>query len=568
MHYKSLGQILLEYTTLTPQQLEEALVVQREKGIRLGEALVQLRFLKTEDILKALSLQAGMPYINEINANEIPPDLVHSVPINFSKKNELIPLRKEDGQIIVAIADPLNHWALDDLHLVFDQPVRSVIAGPAVIAEAINIAYNRQAESEGGVMNDLDEENLDIGQDLEEVQDLLESDDEAPIIRLVNQLLFRAVKQNASDIHIEPFEKELMVRFRIDGVLYDIMHPPRKAQNSILSRVKIMANLNIAEKRLPQDGRIRIKLAGKDIDIRVSTLPTSFGESIVMRLLDRSKVLLRLDNIGVEGKNLATIRDLIHRSHGILLVTGPTGSGKTTTLYAAVTEINSADVKIITVEDPVEYQLPGINQTQVNPKINLTFATGLRAILRQDPDVVMIGEIRDRETAEIAIQASLTGHLVLSTVHTNDAATTATRLIDMGVEPFLIASSLIGIVAQRLVRTLCKNCAEAYEPSDFELGQMGLHKIDIGSKKIFRAKGCSVCIKTGYAGRTGIHEILVVDDDIRSLITKAVDSMAIKKMALSKGMLTLRDRGIQLVLEGKTTLDEVFSVTQEDNGQI
>ncbi|MBI2340431.1 MAG: type II secretion system ATPase GspE [Deltaproteobacteria bacterium] len=564
MEDKSLGQILLEHTPLTPQQLEEALVVQREKGARLGEALVQLRFLRPQDITRALSIQMGIPYVSEIAPDQIPNDLIAKVPINFAKKNEILPIRLEDGHVVVAMADPVNHWALDDLHLLFEQPVKPVIGSSQQITDAINACYNRQAGTEAGVMSDLGEEGLEMTDNLEEVQDLLESDDEAPIIRLVNQLLFRAAKQRASDIHIEPFEKELVVRFRVDGVLYDIMHPPRKAQNSILSRVKIMANLNIAEKRLPQDGRIRIKVAGKDIDIRVSTLPTSFGESVVMRLLDRSKVLLNLDNVGLEGENLKKIRDLIHHSHGIILVTGPTGSGKTTTLYAALTEINAPDVKIITCEDPVEYQLEGINQSQVNPKIDLTFANQLRAILRQDPDVIMIGEIRDKETAEIAVQASLTGHLVISTLHTNDSASSATRLIDMGVEPFLIASSLIGIVAQRLVRTVCKECAESYDPSDFELEQLAISREATSGRRIYRPRGCGVCQETGYAGRTAVHEILLIDDEVRGLITHSADAIAIKKEAMKKGMFTLREAGVQLILNGKTTVEEVLALTQED----
>lgn len=568
MEDRSLGQILLDSTPLTPQQLEEALVVQREKGYKLGEALIQLRFLRQDDILKALSIQAGIPYTNEILSDDIPTDLIKMVPINYAKKNEMIPLRREDGHVLIAMADPINHASLDDLRLIFDLPIRPIIASSQQITGAINSCYNRQVGTDQTVMSDLDEENLDmVAQELEEVQDLLDASDEAPIIRLVNQLLFRAVKQNASDIHIEPFEKELVVRFRIDGILYDIMRPPRKAQNSILSRIKIMANLNIAEKRLPQDGRIRIKLAGKDIDIRVSTLPTSFGESLVMRLLDRSKVLMNLDSIGLEGQNLKLIRNLIHKSHGIVLVTGPTGSGKTTTLYSALTEINSPDVKIITVEDPVEYQLPGINQTQVNPKIELTFAAGLRAILRQDPDIVMIGEIRDRETAEIAIQASLTGHLVFSTLHTNDSASSATRLVDMGVEPFLVSSSLIGIVAQRLVRIVCSNCAESYEPSDVELEQLALQREHVRRRKIYRARGCATCLDTGYSGRTAVHETLIVDDDIRDAITKAQDAISIKKVAMKKGMRTLREAGIRLILEGKTTIDEVLSITQEDTAR-
>jgi len=566
---KSLGQILLENTPLTPMQLEEALAMQREKSVKLGEALVNLRFLKNEEIIKALSIQVGIPYVNDIDPDQIPGDLIAAVPINFAKRNEILPLRKEEGMIVVAMSDPVNHAAIDDLKLIFEQPIRPMVADSNRIIEAINACYNRKAGSGQAVMEDLgDEENLDqMAQELEEVQDLLDSADEAPIIKLVNQLLFQSVKQKASDIHLEPFEREMVVRFRIDGVLYDIMHPPKKAQNSILSRIKIMANLNIAEKRLPQDGRIRIKLAGKDIDIRVSTLPTSFGESVVMRLLDRSKVLMTLDTIGFEGQKLATMRDLLQHSHGIVLVTGPTGSGKTTTLYAGLSEINTPDVKIITVEDPVEYQLPGINQTQVNAKIDMTFAAALRAILRQDPDIVMIGETRDKETAEIAIQASLTGHLVLSTLHTNDAASSATRLIDMGVEPFLVASSLVGVLAQRLLRTLCKECKESYEPSDADLELLGVTREQVTGKTIYRGVGCTACLETGYGGRTGIHEIMVITDEIRTLIMKASDAMTIKKAAMKNGMRTLREEGVGLVLEGKTSISEVLTITQEDTAR-
>lgn len=562
---KSLGNILLENTALTESQLEEGLLVQREKGIRLGEALIQLRFLKSEDILKAVSIQLGIPYLSSIDPENISSEAAHPVPINFAKKNELIPLAKYADRVEVAISDPCNIPALDDLRMIYGTNIRPMIATSAQITDAINTVYNRSTGADRTVMSDLQEENLDnITQELEEPVDLLEADDEAPIIRLVNSLLFRSVKQKASDIHIEPFEKDLVVRFRIDGVLYDIMHPPKKVQNSIISRIKIMANLNIAEKRLPQDGRIRIKIAGKDIDIRVSTLPTSFGESVVMRLLDKSKVLLDLGAIGVQGQALDMMLDLINRSHGIILVTGPTGSGKTTTLYAMLSQINTTDLKIITVEDPVEYQLPGINQIQVNPKIDLTFASALRSILRQDPDVVMIGEIRDKETAEIAIQASLTGHLVISTLHTNDSASSATRLIDMGVEPFLVASSVIGIIAQRLVRTICKDCRERYSPSDFELMQLGLKREDVADKFVYKAKGCSACLDTGYSGRLGVHEIMLMDDEVRAMVMKNADAPSIKKKAMEKGMKTLREVAADKVLQGETTIEEILRVTQED----
>jgi len=406
-----------------------------------------------------------------------------------------------------------------------------------------------------------------LAHELEEPQDLLDTDDEAPIIRLVNSLLFRAAKERASDIHIEPMERELLVRFRIDGVLQEVIKPPKRYQNSIVSRVKVMGQLNIAEKRLPQDGRIRIKLAGRDIDIRLSTIPCTFGERIVMRLLDKATTILDLPEIGMAPADMALMDQVIRRSHGIVLVTGPTGSGKTTTLYAALSRINTPDLNILTVEDPVEYQIRGIGQMAINPKIGLTFAAGLRSFLRQDPDVILVGEIRDRETAEIAIQASLTGHLVFSTVHTNDAASAVTRLVDMGVEPFLVASSLTAVMAQRLVRRLCPECREGYHPTAEELKEVGLTPEAVaraGNPTIYRAKGCDACGGNGYRGRTGIYEMLMVDDDIRQLALKNVDSGSMKKAGVAKGMRTLLDDGARKVLAGETTLAEVLSVTQED----
>lgn len=561
---RSLGAILLEYTTLTPQQLDEALIFQRDKNLRLGEALVQLRFLNQEDILKALSFQLGMDYTTKLEADSIPNDLIHAVPINFAKKNELIPVTREEGYVVVAIANPENHAALDDLRVLFDAPIKPLISSTSSIIDAVNTCYNRTPENDA-VMSELDEDSTDLlDQGFDEVEDLLDSDDEAPIIRLVNQLLVRAVKQKASDIHIEPFEKELVVRFRIDGILYEIMRPPKKAQNSILSRIKIMADLNIAEKRLPQDGRIRIKLAGKDIDIRVSMLPTSHGESCVMRLLDRSKVLKTMDTIGFQQSDLEVMRSLIVKSHGILLVTGPTGSGKTTTLYAALAEINEPDIKIITVEDPVEYQIPGINQVQVNAKIEMTFGAALRSILRQDPDVVMIGEIRDKETAEIAVQASLTGHLVISTLHTNDTSTTPTRLIDMGVEPFLVGASLIGVVAQRLIRKLCHICREPHYLTPTEMSELGLRPDDLKGIMIYKAIGCSECLNTGYEGRTAIHEVLKITDKVRDKIIANSDAVGIKRTSMAEGLRTLRESAIHKMLRGETSFEEVIMLTQED----
>ena len=563
MDDRRLGSILLEYTSLKPDQLNQGLVFQKDKNIRLGEALVQLGYIHNEDILRALSSQLGIEYIKTIEADSIPSDLVHNISINFVKKNELMPLKKEEGSVIVAVSDPLNYMALDDLRMIYDSNVKPILASSGQIIDAINSVYNRSDENDA-VMSELDDDTDMLDDNLHEVQDLLDSDDEAPIIRLVNQLLVRSVKQKASDIHIEPFEKELLVRFRIDGILYTIMSPPKKAQNSIISRIKIMADLNIAEKRLPQDGRIRLKLAGKDIDVRVSILPTAHGESVVMRLLDRSKVLLTLDTVGFDDEDLKKIRSLVGMSHGIFLVTGPTGSGKTTTLYAALSEINEPDIKIITVEDPVEYNLHGINQVQVNAKIEMTFAKALRSILRQDPDVVMIGEIRDKETAEIAVQASLTGHMVISTLHTNDTSTTPTRLVDMGVEPFLVASSLVGVIAQRLIRKLCPECCVPHKVTDVELEQAGLKRQDVEGQRIFKAVGCDSCLSTGYSGRTAIHEVLEVDDTIRQILIKGGSSLEIKKNAMKKGMRTLREAAIQKMLRGITSFEEVVMLTQED----
>jgi len=563
---KRVGEILLEQADLSPEQLEEVMKQQAEKGDRIGEILVQLGHIAEEDLYKALSDQTGIPYLTELPEVEVEPEMIRKLPINFAKQYTLLPLKCEEDAIVVAVADPLDIHPLDDLALLLGLPARPVLARPHLILNEINRVYDLASNTAEEMVEGLSED-LDgfLATELEEPKDLLDvAADEAPIIRLVNSLLFQSVKERASDIHIEPFERELSVRFRIDGVLYEIVKPPKRFQSSIISRVKIMAGLNIAEKRLPQDGRIRIKLAGKDIDIRVSVIPTSHGERIVMRLLDKTQVLLTLDEIGLLGDKLETMRHLIRMTHGIILETGPTGSGKTTTLYAALNEINSPDKNIITVEDPVEYQMKGIGQIHVNPKIDLTFARVLRSILRQDPDVIMVGEIRDLETAEIAIQASLTGHLVFSTLHTNDAAGAITRLIDMGIEPFLVSSSLIGIIAQRLLRVVCKKCRKPYEPTDTELEEIGLKREALSDGVIYKPVGCKDCLNTGYRGRTGIYELLIVDDTIQDLVMKNVDSSTIKKAAIKEGMLTLRDDGLRKVIHGITTIPEVLRVTQED----
>jgi general secretion pathway protein E len=565
---RALGEILVELYGLSASQIGQALDLQAEKGgPRIGEILVGMKALSMSDMLAGLATQLDLPFLNEIHPESVPDDLIRTVPIGFAKQNIVMPLgRTDDNVIIVACADPLDTSTLDELRILLHAELELAVATPEIVTLSINQAYDRVTAKASSALDNLEEGPAqEIGEDAQEPLDLLDvqGDDEAPIIRLVNSLFSQAVKDRASDIHIEPFETSMMVRFRVDGVLSEIIKPPKRAQNTIISRVKIMAGLNIAEKRLPQDGRIRLKIAGRDIDVRVSTVPTTYGERIVMRLLDRSSVLRDLDTIGFSPRNYAVMSQLIEKSHGIILVTGPTGSGKTSTLYGCLAKINKPDLNILTIEDPVEYQLKGVGQVQVNPKINLTFANGLRSFLRQDPDVIMVGEIRDRETAEIAIQASLTGHLVLSTVHTNDAPGALTRLVDMGIEPFLVASSLIGVLAQRLLRTICSKCKMEYVPTHEEVSGVGLDpkKVTV----LYKGKGCRACQGTGYQGRTGIYELMLIDDDIRALILKNTDSSTIKHKARERGMITLRDDGAEKVRQGITTAEEVSRVTQEDS---
>ncbi len=562
-----LGTILGEKFNLSDEKLEEALLAQREKGGRLGEVLLRLRAARDEEILEALALQFELPWVPQLEASQVDPTLLSKVPIAFARRYRVLPIRQEDGAVVVAMTDPLETVALDDLRLLLGVPIRPVLTTGVSLLACLNRVYDAAASPAAAeqVMEDIAaSENLDrLAQELDEPQDLLDATDEAPIIRLVNSVLFQAARQRASDIHFESFERGLVIRYRIDGVLYPVLTPPKHLQASIIARLKIMAGLNIAEKRLPQDGRFAIRTAGKDIDLRVSVLPTSHGERVVLRLLEKENRLLNLSEMGFSPERLAVMQQLIQLAHGIILVTGPTGSGKTTTLYAALSRINAPDKNIITVEDPVEYQLMGIGQMQVNPKINLSFAAGLRSILRQDPDVIMIGEIRDRETAEIAIHASLTGHLVFSTLHTNDAASAATRLIDMGIEPFLVASSVVAVLAQRLLRQVCPECKRPYRPSDEELQRLGL-PLSNPRPTFYRGAGCASCSQTGYRGRTGIYELLVMDDDIRRLIGAKADSAAIKQAAVAKGMVLLKQEGAAKILEGATTTEEVMRITQQD----
>ncbi|MBM4317676.1 MAG: type II secretion system protein GspE [Deltaproteobacteria bacterium] len=557
-----MGQILLTQTSLTENQLKEALEIQKDKGGKIGEILVQKKFLQPQEILIALSLQLGIPAIKDIELNAINLDWVKDLPIMYARQFEIIPIAVDDLTVTVAISDPFNLQCIDDLKVIYQKDVKPVLCESRIILDAINRIYERIRQD---IMPDMDQPEAEEFQyDLEEPVDLLEaSENDAPIIKFVNNLMFRAIKDKASDIHIEPYEKEMVVRLRIDGVLYDVARPPKGLHAGISSRIKLMGELDIAEKRLPQDGRIKIKIAGKDVDLRLSVIPTAHGERLVLRVLDKSSVRLDLPDLGFDTDSIKQINQLIHKQHGIILVTGPTGSGKTTTLYAAISRINSIDRNIITVEDPIEYDLKGIGQIQANPKIGLTFASGLRAILRQDPDVIMVGEIRDKETAEIAIQASLTGHLVFATIHTNDAPGAVTRLVDMGVEPFLVSSSLLAVLAQRLMRKACTKCSELYTPTEIELDNLGLDKNVFGGKKIVRSPGCHECGGTGYKGRMVVHELMVLDDELKSLIMQRTDSAVLKKAAQQKGMITLRQNGVNKVLEGITTAVELVAVTQE-----
>jgi general secretion pathway protein E len=533
-----------------------------------SKALIAKKLITPEQWLKASTEVLGLKFLEKIDLDRVDTSLTHDLKVAFAKESLLLPLWKEKNRVLIAVADPLNLDAFESLKYLIKSPLEPVVVPEQALLDAINKVFDRRAAA-AQVIDEIDEEQMVGEAKINDIDiDIIDADDEAPIIRLVNAILSQAIKERTSDIHIEPFEKYISVRFRIDGILTEIIQPPKRFHASISSRIKVMAGLDIAEKRIPQDGRIKLKVAGKEIDIRLSTLPTSFGERLVMRILDKTAVLKDLGHIGMGDQVLVNMNDIITRSYGIILVTGPTGSGKTTTLYASLAKINSPERNIITVEDPVEYQLPGIGQTQVNAKVGLTFAAGLRSILRQDPDVVMIGEIRDRETAEIAIQASLTGHLVFSTLHTNDSAGAVTRLVDMGVEPFLVASSLIGMMAQRLVRTLCKHCKTPVSPSDFELQQLGYTRErflrDCPSGVVFEPKGCPECLQNGYRGRTGIYELLIVDDEIRALIMQNVDSGRIKKKAIVKGMKTLRDDGTRRVLAGDTSMAEILRVTQDD----
>ncbi len=562
---KAIGEILTESFNLLESDLAEALTIQAEKGGHLGEILIQQKRISEEDLLQARSMQCGLLLKKRLPAT-VDPFFTDRVPIAFLKKFKMIPVATPEESYI-ALADPTHFQQLDDLQRILHwEGMQTFLASHEEIFIAINVAYDQSSQGAADqVLQDIDEDDPEaILSEIEETADLLDDTSDAPVIKLVNLMLSQAVRDNASDIHIEPYKDRVKIRKRVDGILYDMFTPPKHVQAKLISRVKIMAKMDIAEKRLPQDGRIEIRIADKNIDLRVSSLPTAFGERVVMRLLDKSNVLLSLEQLGMSARDLEIFLQLIKAPHGIILVTGPTGSGKTTTLYSALSILNHSNVNIITVEDPIEYQITGISQMQVNAKIDLTFANGLRTIVRQDPDIILVGEIRDMETAEMAIQAALTGHLVFSTLHTNDAASAITRLIDMGVEPFLVSSSVHAILAQRLVRRICPHCQEAYTPTKEYLETLDLPREQFVDAVLYRGKGCPECLHTGYQGRLGIYELMTLTDEIKAIILSTSDAGQVKRSAIedpNAPMLTLRQDGLQKVLAGETTLEEVFRVT-------
>ncbi len=564
---KPIGGILLDQNVISQEQLDEALEEQKKSGRLLGKILIDLGFAAEEDILKALGSQVDIK-VSELSKIEIPKEIIDKIPASLAQVYNIVPVEFTNGVLTIALSDPLNINVLDDLRFVLNCEVQSVAAKEEDISKAIEKYYGGEA-GEGSIdklVKEIEESQPRVlTAEVKEKQDiasLKELASQAPVVKLVNLVLLQAVKDKASDIHFEPFEDEFKVRYRVDGVLYEISHPPRELNLAITSRIKVMANLDVAESRVPQDGRIMMKVAGRAIDLRVSTLPTIFGESVVIRVLDRSVINLSLDEIGLSPELKEKVEKLVSKPNGIILATGPTGCGKTTTLYSCLRKINKIDYKIITTEDPVEYDITGIVQVTIRPKINLTFATCLRHILRQDPDIIMVGEIRDKETAQISVQASLTGHLVFSTLHTNDAPGSITRLVDMGVEPFLITSTLEAVIAQRLVRVLCPKCKELYTPSEHELAEIGLTPDKAKDKKFYRAKGCPECNDIGYKGRTAIFEILIIGNKLKSLIMEKSHTAILRRAAIKSGMRTLRESGLLKVYDGITTIEEIVRETR------
>ncbi|PLX97807.1 MAG: type II secretion system protein GspE [Desulfuromonas sp.] len=562
MSWKLLGEILQDDFDVAAAAIDNALVSQQANPEPLGKILRREIALPETTLAQALAIQQGLTFLESIPADSDNEELLQKMPISYVREHLIYPLAISEDNLELALADPGRDEVINDLAALYQRPLQLYVATEGEIRQAINRHFEKHSEQADKVMVDIGATNE---QDTSlEASDLIDSSDEAPIIRFVNSLLTQAYKQKASDIHIEPAEGSLFVRYRIDGILHEVLQPPIKAHSAIVSRIKILSHLDIAEKRLPQDGRFDVQIAGKKIDIRVSVLPTDLGERVVLRLLDRSDDLLSLEELGLADKSLKSVESMISKSHGIFLVTGPTGSGKTTTLYAGLIRLNDREKNIITVEDPVEYRLAGVGQIQVNPRIDLTFAAGLRSTLRQDPDIIMVGEIRDAETATIAVQSALTGHMVFSTLHTNDAASALTRLVEMGVEPFLAASSIVGILAQRLVRKVCADCAEDYKPDRQLIREAGLADLIPATATLKRGIGCEKCHGSGYRGRVGIFELLTMTDSIREMLQAKNDAAAIRKKAIEEGMTPLRESGIKRILAGETTLEEVLRVTQEE----
>jgi type IV pilus assembly protein PilB len=572
-----LGQLLLKAKLVTDKQLEEAVSIQKQNGKRLGSILVDLGYISEESLITFLSRQYKVPAIN-LSDYKIDTSLLRIIPYEMAKKYQLIPISRDGTGLRIAIADPSNSLAIDDVRFISGMKVSVHVASESSIMEAIEKYYIKKdtkgaepkAIQEKGFL-EMEDLNKVIGSALEDITIVEEKEEkdivkeiDAPIVKLANGILMNAIKSKASDIHIEPAEDIVRVRYRIDGILHPVLKLPIKIKNALTSRLKIISNLDISERRLPQDGRIKLKVAGREVDFRVSTLPTLFGEKIVLRILDKSNLQLDLTKLGFDEKPLNDFLEAIKKPYGMILVTGPTGSGKTTTLYSALTQLNKPGINIMTAEDPIEYSFFGINQVQIKEEIGLTFAAALRSFLRQDPDIIMVGEIRDFETAEIAVKAALTGHLVLSTLHTNDSPSTVTRLINMGVEPFLVSASLILVVAQRLARKICENCKTEHPISERALLKIGFPAESIKDVRCFIGAGCDECNNTGYKGRIALYEVMPVGDEIKELILQGASATEIKKEAIRLGMSTLRQSGIKKVIDGITTIEEILRVTFED----
>ncbi|MGH7161890.1 MAG: type II secretion system ATPase GspE [Planctomycetota bacterium] len=562
------AKFIQENSLLDPERLGEVFRLEAETGQSFEKIILHKGYMSENDLLRTLAYALELEYLPSLATQAVPEDFLNAVPVQFARNYSLVGLGRRDGTVRVATAFPLDTHPMDDLSQMMKCEVEPVLAPRAEITSLINRAYKARAGIVDETMDGLKEDDiLKEAAAIDDTEDLLATANKAPIIRLVNMILFQALKMRASDIHFQPFADRLQVRYRIDGVLYDMEAPPKKVQDAILSRLKVMGEMDIAERRLPQDGRASVKLGDSDVDIRISSVPTSHGERIVLRLLDKGARLYGMEEIGLEVDNLRMIDNYIRYNHGIILVTGPTGSGKTTTLYAALARVNSSQLNIITLEDPIEYQLDGISQIQINEKKGLTFARGLRHLLRQDPDIMMVGEIRDVETARIAVQAALTGHLVYSTLHTNDASSTVTRLLDIGIEPYLVASSLICVIAQRLVRRICPECKKESPPNEenlLSLKEVGLAIDEFPGGELWRGAGCPNCFNTGYVDRTGVYEVLPVDDVVKQQIMDRTGSTTIRRASIERGCRTLRMDGARKVVSGLTTAEEVLRVTQLD----